>query len=150
MPDSEVTEDTPVKFSLKELIQFLKESSGNYLSAKSELASIEAKEAAEIMAHRVGLFIKLAFIGFFTYALFIAGLIGVVTKLLEGKLANVEQYVGTWPVAVFLVLLVHLLGLFILLDKVKSSQKKELFKYSKEELEKDKLWIQQMASKEEN
>lgn len=150
MLDPETKADNKPAFSWTELLQFLKDSSGNYLCAKAELTGIEAKQAAEVLAQRVALFIKLAFVGFFAYAFFWVAVIGIASKLLEGKLATIEEHIGTWPVAVLLCFILHLLLVFIFIDKVKSSNMIELFKFSKEELKKDKLWIQQMSSRDEN
>jgi len=149
MPDTESNKETVPKFSLAELIEFIKDSAGNYLIAKAELTSIEAKEAGEVMAERIGLFIKVAFVGFFTYILMLVALIGIGTKLLEGTMAPIEEHIGTWPIVALILLILHLLLLFIFIDKLKSSSRIELFKISKEELQKDKQWIQQIASRTE-
>ncbi len=142
--------DNKPTFAWTEILQFLKNSSSNYLSAKAELTGIEAKQAAEILAQRIGLFIKLAFFGFFAYAFFWISVIGIASKLLEGKLPTIEEHIGTWPIVILMCFVLHLLLVFIFIDKVKSHNMIELFKFSKEELTKDKLWIQQMSSRDEN
>lgn len=137
-------------FSIKDTIDYLKDSSGEYLKAKAELASIEVKEATDEGIKRASLGAILAFFGLFSYILLLATLVGVGSKLLEGKLSSIEQHVGTWPIVTFGLLIIHLLVVFIFLDKLKTAGKKALFTHTKAELEKDKLWLQQLKSKNGN
>lgn len=137
------------EFTIKDTLDYLKESGSDYLRAKVELASIEAKEAASLGVKRAALVAQLAFVGLFSYILLLATLIGVGAKLLEGELSVIEGYVGTWPIVTFGLLLLHLLFVFIFLDKLKTASKKALFTHSKAELEKDKQWLQQIKPNKE-
>ncbi len=138
------------EFTIKDTLDYLKESGSDYLRAKAELASIEAKEAANEGVKRATLAGLLAFVSLFSYILLLATLIGVGTKLLEGKLSSVEECVGTWPIVTFGLLLLHLLFVFIFLDKLKTASKKVLFSHTKAEIEKDKQWLQQIKPNKES
>ncbi len=133
--------------SIKDTLEYLKESGGDYIKAKAELASLEAKEAADEGVKRALTGAILAFVALFSYILFLVTLTGVCSKLLEGKLKVVEQYVGIWPIVTFGLFLLHLLFVFIFLGKLKTLSKKALFTHTKAELEKDKQWLQQIKSK---
>ena len=138
------------EFTIKDTLDYLKESGSDYLRAKAELASIEAKEAANEAVTRATLGAKLAFVAFFSHILLLATLIGVGCKLLEGKMSGVEEIVGTWPIVTFGFFLVHLLFVFIFLDKLKTASKKLLFSHTKAEIEKDKQWLQQIKTNTES
>ena len=138
------------EFTIKDTLDYLTESGSDYLRAKTELASIEAKEAANEGVKRAILGALLVFVGLFTYILLPATLIGVCSELLEGTLSNLEKFVGTWPIVTFGFFLVHLLFVFIFLDKLKTSSKKVLFPHTKAEIEKDKKWLQQIKPNKEN
>ncbi|MEO1857243.1 MAG: phage holin family protein [Rubritalea sp.] len=146
------TEPSPPErdFTIKDTLDYLKESGSDYLRAKTELASIEAKEAANEAVKRAILGASLAFFGLFSYILLLTTLVGIFSELLEGKLSNLEQYVDTWPVVTFGFFLVHLLFVFIFLDKLKTTSKKTLFAHTKAEIEKDKQWLQQIKPNKEN
>lgn len=137
-------------FTIKDTIEYLKDSGGDYIKAKAELASIEVKEATDEGIKRASLGAILAFFGLFSYVLLLATLVGVGSKLLEGNLTSLEQHIGTWPIVTLGLLIIHLLFVFIFLDKLKTAGKKTLFTHTKAELEKDKLWLQQLKSKSGN
>lgn len=137
-------------FSIKDTIAYIKDEGGEYVRTKVELASLEAKEAGEITAKKATYGGVLVFFGLFSYILLLVTLIGAITKLLEGKIQVVEQYVGTWPIVTFGFLIIHLLVVFIYLDKLKSVGKVTLFKHTLAELEKDKQWLQQIKSSKES
>ncbi|MFC5051493.1 phage holin family protein [Rubritalea spongiae] len=132
--------------SMKDTINYIKDEGGAYFKTKVELASIEAKEAAEITAKKAKFGGILVFFALFSYILLLVSLIGAFTKLLEGKVHTVEQYIGTWPIVTFGFLILHLLVVFIFLDKLKNVEKVTLFKHTLAELEKDKQWLQQIKS----
>ncbi|MFC4994006.1 phage holin family protein [Rubritalea tangerina] len=148
-----MSDDTPPKheFTLKDTLEYLKDSGADYMRAKAELASIEAKEAAEESAKRAAIGAKLAFAGLFSYILLLVTLIGACTNLLEGKMMVIgEQHIGTWPIVTFGFFLIHLLCVFIFLDKLKTASKKVLFEHTVAELEKDKKWLEQIKANNEN
>ncbi len=138
------------EFTIKDTLDYLKESGSDYLRAKAELANIEAKEAANEGIKRATLGALLAFVGLFSYILLLATLIGVGSELLEGKLSSVEEIFGTWPIVTFGLFLVHLLFVFIFLDKLKTASKYVLFSHTKAEIEKDKQWLQQIKPNKES
>lgn len=138
------------EIKVTDTIAFLKESGGDYLKAKIELASIEAKEAAEVTARKVAAGIKLAFFAFFAYLLLLATLVGAGTQLLEGKINILEQHIGTWPVVTLGLFIVHLLLVVVFIDKLKAKSNEVLFAITKAELEKDKQWLQQLKANNES
>jgi uncharacterized membrane protein YqjE len=138
------------EFTIKDTLDYLRESGSDYLRAKAELASIEAKEATNEAIKRATLGGLLAFVGIFSYILLLATLVGVGSELLEGKMSGLEKFVGTWPIVTFGLFLVHLLFVFIFLDKLKTSSKKVLFSHTKAEIEKDKQWLQQIKTNTES
>lgn len=134
-------------FTIKDTLNYLKESGSEFVKAKAELAALEAKEAASEGAKKAINAVILLVLALFSYILLLASLIGVGAKLIEGQLPAVEQHIGTWPIITLALLLVHLLGVFIFLDKLKNAGKKTFFTLTKAELEKDKLWLQELKSK---
>ncbi|MGJ8673419.1 phage holin family protein [Rubritalea sp.] len=137
-------------FSIKDTVNYLKEEGGAYVKTKVELASIEAKEAAEIAVKKASIGGVLAFFALFSYILLLVSLIGACSRLLEGKMHTVEQYVGTWPLVTFGFFIIHLLCVFIFLDKLKNVGKIVPFQHTLAELEKDKQWLQQIKSSKES
>ena len=137
-------------FSIKDTVAYIKEEGAEYVKTKVELASIEAKEAAEITTRKAIAAGILAFFGILSYLLLIVSLIGACTKMLEGKMHNIEQHIGTWPIVTFGFFILHLLLVFIFLDKLKNAGKTPLFQHTLAELQKDKQWLQQIKSSNEN
>ena len=134
-------------FTIKDTLTYLKESGSEFVKAKAELAALEAKEAASDGIKTAINGAILLVLALFSYILLLASIVGVGAKLLEGNLPAVEQHIGTWPIITLALLLLHLLGVFIFLDKIKSAGKKAFFTLTKAELEKDKLWLQELKSK---
>lgn len=152
MPHPDTSPDER-EITIKDTLNYLKEAGGDYMKSKAELAALEAKEAASEGVNKAVKAVLLIFFALFSYILLLATAIGVGSKLLAGKisfLATVEQHIGTWPIVSFALLLIHLLFVFIFLDKLKNSNKKDLFTHTKAELEKDKLWLQQIKAKNES
>lgn len=133
-------------FTIKDTLHYLKSSSSEYVQAKLQLAAIEAKEAANAGVKTAVNAVILLVLALFSYALLLASIIGAGAKLLEGKIPALEQHIGTWPIITLALMLLHLLFVFVFLDKLKSAGKKAFFTHTKAEIEKDKLWLQQLKS----
>lgn len=129
---------------------FLKDSGVDYLKVKAELAALEAKEAAQHGAKKAATGAIAAFFGFIAYLLFLATLIGAGSHYLEGKMPMAEKYVGTWPLVALVLVIIHAFVAFIYVDKLKRKTNKEFFTLTKAELQKDKLWLQEMKSNSES
>lgn len=134
-------------FTVKDTLNYLKESGSEFVKAKAELAALEAKEAASEGVKKAINGVILLVLALFSYILLLASIIGAGSAILKGNLPAIEQHIGTWPIITLALLLLHLLGVFIFLDKLKNASKQAFFTLTKAELEKDKLWLQELKSK---
>ncbi|SHJ82090.1 Putative Holin-X, holin superfamily III [Rubritalea squalenifaciens DSM 18772] len=146
-PETQNKQDT---ISIKDTVMFLKDSGVDYLKVKAELASLEAKEAAQYGVRKATIGAIGAFFGFIAYLLLLATVIGAGSHYLEGKVPQAEKYIGTWPLVALALLIIHALVAFICLDKLKRKTNQEFFTLTKAEIEKDKLWLQEMKSNSES
>jgi len=135
---------------IKDTVSFIAQSSADYLKVKAELASIEAKEASSILGQKAAAGSKAAFFGIFAYLLLIVTLIGAGSNLLKGRLPQIEEYIGTWPIITTALFIIHILGAVIFIDKIKKLGSQPLFQLTKNELEKDKQWLQEMKNNKES
>lgn len=146
--------DTPpndnTELDIKDTVSYLAQSGASYLKTKAELAAIEAKEAAAEIGQKASAGSKAAFFGIFAYALLIATIIGAGTRLIEGKIPQLEQYIGTWPIITAALFFLHIIIAVIFIDKLKKSGNNPLFPLTKSELEKDKQWLQEMKHNSES
>lgn len=133
-------------FTIKDTLNYLKTSSSEYVQAKLQLAAIEAKEAANAGVKTAINAAILLVLALFSYMLLLASIIGAGSHLIKEKAPTLEQYIGTWPIITLGLLLLHILLVFIFVDKLKNAGKKAFFSHTKAELEKDKLWLQQLKS----
>jgi uncharacterized membrane protein YqjE len=112
-----------------------------FIAARVELASIEAKEAAEFAANKATNGIVLATCAFFTWSLFLAGLTGLLapfaSRWLEGK---IDALPG-WAAVLFALAILHGLGALICLGQLKKKTASPLFELSRKEFEHDKQWL---------
>jgi|GEM_PF-1036702 len=113
----------------------------DFISARVELASIEAKEAAEFAASKATHGIILAVCAFFTWSLFLGGLTGllapVASRWLEGKIDGLPG----WAAVLFALAVLHGLGALIFLGQLKKKPSTPLFELSRKEIEHDKQWL---------
>lgn len=112
-----------------------------FIAARVELASIEAKEAAEFAAAKATNGIVLGICAFFTWSLFLAGLTGLLapfaSRWLEGK---IDALPG-WAAVLFALAILHGLGALIFLGQLKKKPASPLFELSRKEIEHDKQWL---------
>ncbi len=140
--DPNVFEDEEAPLSLKESLSFFKETAGDYFAARSELLSLEAKEAGEVMRRKLSLLIVLALAGCFGYVLFWTLVIGVGSVLLSGKLGALSELHIEWMVMAAIVLILHIVVVLVVLMNLKE-KRAPLFSMSKAELRKDKQWLEE-------
>jgi len=113
----------------------------DFIAARAELASIEAKEAAQYAAAKTTHGIILGICAFFTWVLFLAGLATMlappITRLLTD---NAESLIG-WIVVLIILSLSHAAGALIFFNKLKQKPSSPLFELSLQEIQHDKQWI---------
>lgn len=146
--------DTPpddnTELDIKDTVSYLAQSGASYLKTKAELAAIEAQEAAAEIGKKAAAGSKAAFFGIFAYTLLIATLIGAGSNLLQGKIPQIEKYIGTWPIITGALFILHIIAAVIFIDKLRKAGKQPLFSLTKSELEKDKQWLQEMKHNSES
>jgi len=122
-------------------ISHLSKEVASFIAARTELASIEAKEAAEYAAKKLAQTIILAICAFFTWSLFLASLTGILapiaTRWLDGKIDGLSG----WAAVLLILAILHGLGVIIFLGQVKKKPSSPLFELSRKEIEHDKQWL---------
>lgn len=113
----------------------------SFISARIELASIEAREAAEYAGSKAVHGAILAVCAFFAWGLFLAALTGALAPIadqwLEGKVDNLPG----WAAILFIFAIIHGLGALIFLGQLKKKPSSPLFDLSRKEIENDKQWL---------
>lgn len=113
----------------------------DFISARIELASIEAKEAAEFAAKKATHGVILAICAFFTWSLFLAGLTGILAPVADRWLeGNVDGLPG-WAAVLFILALLHGIGALIFLGQLKKKPSSPFFELSLKEIQNDKQWL---------
>jgi len=123
-----------------EVTSFLKDSTA-YLQLRSQLFSIEAKEAGLVYRKKSKLLLAGLAVLSFAYGLLIVALIGLVGQMLD---ANAEASLGGWIGATLIFSFIHLLiGLFIYFKGRKYGAGQVLFEYTRNELQKEQEWVKE-------
>lgn len=145
MSDYFYEEEPQEELSLRDAIQILKGSAGDYFAARKELLQIESKEASEFLMKKIAIVIALTVVGLFTYFLFWLAVITAGAKILKDAVGNekVITVTGTWPIVGAVVVVLHICALFILVKKLKKKADFELFQMTKSELNRDKQWLEE-------
>ena len=136
-------EEEERSLSLRDAVNILKGSAGDYFAARRELLQMEAKEASQFLGKKLILALVLLILGFFTYVLFWGTLITMGAHYLEGSFGGLGEAIGDWPCVAILVIKLHILVLLILVAKLKKKADFELFSVTKSELQKDKQWLEE-------
>ena len=113
----------------------------DFISARVELASIEAKEAAAFAASKASHGIILAVCAFFTWSLFLGGLTGLLTPVASRWLEGKIDALPGWAAVLFALAILHGLGALIFLGQLKKKPSTPLFELSRKEIEHDKQWL---------
>lgn len=128
--------------SLGEASGHLKGAVSEFIAAKLELASIEAKEAAEFTAKKAVHGVICALCGFFAWLLLLAGLVGLLAKGVDSLLNGKVEWLAGWVVVVILLGILHGIIALVFLKRLKQKPDAPLFELSRQELENDKRWLQ--------
>lgn len=131
--------DSDPQPGLKEELTSFTNGVKSYLGARSELFTIEAKEAASKLGKKAGLGIGAVAFLFFGYLLLLIGLVGLLGQALSPDL---EVDFKGWVGGAFILSALHLLpAIFYLLREKDSKTTDELFKITRAELKKDQEWL---------
>ena len=138
--------------SLKQTAISLKDSSLGYLQAKTELAAIEAKEAAIYAQKKISLGIITAFFATFSYAFFLILAYGIIRQFAGQFISKVSSIttLNDSNTVILLLLLFNLLLFLIFLLKLSKKPQEELFQLTKSEFQKDKQWLAEINQTHEN
>lgn len=136
----------PQDNGLKEAIFALKDSGMEYIQSKSELALIEAKEAADVAKKKAAAGAVAAFFAVFTYAILLILAYSLILKYAADLLDNVSEAttLDNSQIVLILLLVIHLIVLLCSFCKLKKKPSVELFAITKSEIQKDKLWLKEM------
>lgn len=120
---------------------YMKQAVSEFVSARIELAAIEAKEAAEFTAKKVAFAVVLAISAFFTWALVLAGLTGLLAHWAEQQLADLLPGVSGWVIVLFALAIIHAVIALIFVILLKKKPSSPLFELTRQEIEHDKAWV---------
>ena len=118
----------------------MKRAVAEFLSARIELAGIEAREAAGFTARKVAYAVVLAMCGFFVWVLVLAGLSGLLSDWTQKQLADSLPGVPGWVMVVFGLAVIHALIAVVFLFLLKRKPATPLFELTRKEIENDKAW----------
>lgn len=136
----------PKENELKETIVSLKDSSLEFLKTKAELAAIESKEAAEYAKKKISTAVIVAFLAFFSYAIFLLLAHSLVLKFGASFLTSIQKYIPLTggQIVLLAMLIFHLFFLVIYLVKLGKKSQEEFFALTKSEFKKDQQWLNEM------
>ncbi|MCP5538099.1 MAG: phage holin family protein [Akkermansiaceae bacterium] len=129
--------------SLGETSSQMKSSLSSFVAARIELASIEAKEAAQFAASKAVQGIILGISVFFFWTLVLAGLTGVLAPVADNWLKDKADWLPGWAAVLFALAVIHAIVAVVILICLKKKPASPLFELSRQELENDKQWLKQ-------
>ncbi len=137
---------------LKQSAMSLKDSSLGYMQAKTELAAIEAKEAATYAKQKISVGVITAFLGLFSYALFLLLAYGVIIQFAGEYIRKIFKpiYLNESNALILVMMVFHLFLFLIYLIKFSKKPKEELFSLTKSEFQKDKQWLAEINESQRN
>ena len=113
----------------------------DFIAARIELTSIEAKEASEYATGKAINSIGLAICVFFTWSLLLAGLTGILAPILDQAADDQLGIVPSWAAVLLGFTILHGIGAAIFLAQLKKKPSSPLFELSRKEIEHDKQWL---------
>ena len=127
--------------SLRATSGSIKTELSQFLAARAELASIEAKEAAGFAAKKTVLAVVLGLCLLFTWILILAAATGALAPVMDRLITDEHSWLPGWVAVLFIFALVHLKVAFICLFFLKKKPHSPLFELSRQEIQKDKQWL---------
>jgi uncharacterized membrane protein YqjE len=112
-----------------------------FITARVELASIEAKEAASFTGKKVAQGLVLAISAFFLWSLVLAATTGIVAPFMDQWLHGKADWLPGWAAVVLALAIIHAVIALICYLKLKQQPTTPLFELSRKEIENDKLWL---------
>ncbi len=144
-PSSKQPEENSYSPGLREEVTSLAKGTGDFLSARAELLSIEGKEAAGLLSKRLARFaIGILFL-IFAYFLILAGGVHFLGIFMSEKLTG--PFAG-WAGAALIISVLHLILAIIFISKARSRSERPLFELTRSEWQKDQQWLSQKSNKE--
>ena len=136
-------EDIPLSDNLNEAdtIGNLPKDLSGFISARVELASIEAREAAEFATSKAVHGVILGVCAFLAWSLFLGGLTGLVAPIANRWLVGKIDGLPGWAAVLFVLAILHGIGALIFLGRLKKKPSAPLFELSRKEIEHDKQWL---------
>ncbi len=119
----------------------LKSAAASFLAARLELASIEAKEAAGFAASKAVHGAILGISAFFTWALALAGLTGVLAPMATRWLSGKTDWLPGWAAVLFAFAILHGIAVIICVVLLKKKPSSPLFELTRQEIKNDKQWL---------
>lgn len=119
----------------------MKRAVSEFVSARLELAAIEAKEAAAFTVRKVVWAVALALCAFFVWMLLLAGLAGLLADWAETRISDSLPGVPGWVAVLFGLAVLHALAAVVLVVLLKKKPAAPLFELTRQEIENDRTWV---------
>ncbi len=129
--------------SLGETTGEIKKALSDFVAARIELASIEAKEAASFAAKKAVFGSMLGISLFFVWILVLAGLAGVLAPFADRLLAGKAGWLPGWAAVLFAMAALHAIVALVCLAVVRKKPDAPLFELTRKEIENDKQWLKE-------
>ncbi len=120
-----------------------------YLEARGELFAIESREAGRHATRKGILGVALVVAAFFAYGLILCAAVSLAGGWLEARFPKQFSTIG-WECAALLAGLLHIALAFGLLFLLRRKPAAPLFDVTRQEFQKDRQWIQDQQSANEN
>ena len=119
----------------------MKQAVSSFLAARMELASIEAKEAAEIGTRKILFVLGTVTSALLGWLLLLASLTVVFGIFVDQWFARGVSWLSGYAVILFIFASLHFLVAAICLQIFKKKSRVTLFELTREEIQKDKQWL---------
>ena len=119
----------------------MKRAVSEFVSARIELATIEAKEAAEFAVRKVISAIACAFCVFCLWMLILASLTGLLANWAETQFADLLPNAPGWAIIALALAAIHGIAAIVLVITLKKKPAAPLFELTRQEIENDKAWV---------
>lgn len=151
-PIDSASNDSAPHDGLKQAAMSLKDSGLSYMQAKTELAAIEAKEAASFAKKKISIGIITVFFGIFSYALFLLLAYGVILQFASKQITQISNIItlNESNTILLFMMIFHLFLFLIYLVKISKKPQEEFFSLTKSEFQKDKQWLAEINHTNEN